>query len=466
MFDRMKCFVLAGGLGICCCTAQAQHWQNTGIPHGILDTWMSYSDTVHDALYFSGAGYIYVDSITYTPLYRLQLGVWDTLGIFGNAIFTAVVYHDTLIVGGGFETVNNVEMRGITCYANGAWQPYGNFGPAPGLADIYKLRVIDGELYAVGIFDQADGHLCNSVAKRVGGHWENVGDLSEFTATPTIGDVALFQGNLVVGGVFHTPNDDLKNVMQFDGSTWGPLGLGILGGVAGGLAFANYQGDLYMGGVFYRSAGNAGQSIMRWDGSQWHDVGHLQLYDNSDQYAASVYSLAVHDGLLFASGSFSFADHVPVPNIATWDGIKWCSLGGELDPNVRAMSFYHDTLYVGCGHLADGVVSNCAAKFIGSTYQETCGTTGIEEVTKEVGLQVLSQRPGTIALTGLSDGPHTLQVYDAQGRLVQSKQVYSNAGRTGEVGFLGHQGPLREALMGLYIIRVDGARTAKYIPMQ
>jgi hypothetical protein len=60
MLDRMKCFVLAGGLALCCGTARAQHWQNTGIPHGILDTWMSYTDTVHDALYFGGAG-LYLD---------------------------------------------------------------------------------------------------------------------------------------------------------------------------------------------------------------------------------------------------------------------------------------------------------------------------------------------------------------------------------------------------------------------
>ncbi len=461
MFDRMKCFVLAGGLAVCCGTAQAQHWENTGIPHGLLDTFIGYTDTVHDALYFGGVGYIYVDSLTYTPLYRLQQGQWDTIGYFGNAnyVYTTVVYHDTLLVGGGFHSANGVGVQGVACYTEGAWYPYGAFGMGSEAIAIYKLRVLDGDLYAVGAFSYVDGHLCNGVAKRVGGHWENVGDLSAFTATPIIGDVALYQGNLVVGGVFHTPNDDLKNVMQFDGTTWGPMGPGILGGVAGAMAFANYQGDLYMGGVFYQSAGNAGQSIMRWDGSQWHAVGHLQVYDNSDQYAASVYSLAVHNGLLFAGGSFSFADHVPVPNIATWDGTTWCSLGGSLDPQVRTMSFFHDTLYVGCGgYLADTVLSNGAAKFIGSSFQEECSTVGIEdEPTPEGSLRVAPQQPGVVALLGLTDGPHEVRIYDAEGRLVVQKRILSNAGRSSDL-YIGDQGS------ALYVFVVDATQVAKWVP--
>jgi hypothetical protein len=199
---------------------------------------------------------------------------------------------------------------------------------------------------------------------------------------------------------------------------------------------------------------------MRWDGSQWHDVGHLQLYDNSDQYAASVYSLAVHDGLLFAGGSFFFADHVPMSNIATWDGTKWCSLGGSLDPQVRTMTFFHDTLYVGCGLTADGMDSNGAAKFIGSTFQEECSTVGVEEPSKpNNSFHAFSPEPGVVSLLGLADGPHEVRIYDAEGRLVVQQRISSHADRSDDL-FLGDQGS------ALYVIVVDATQVAKWVPIR
>ncbi len=424
MLEGMKCMMLSGVLAVCCSTAQAQHWQNTGIPHGILDTWMSYTDTVHDALYFGGAGYIYVDSITYTPLYRYQGGQWDTLGYFGNAnyIYSAVVYHDTLIVGGGFHSANGVEVQGAACYAEGAWHSYGAFGLGNEAIAIYKLRVLDGDLYAVGAFSYADGNLCNSVAKRVGGHWENVGDLSGLTSAPILTDITKYNGNLVVtGNSIYNTGVPLLSVMQYDGTSWGPVGAGILGGVATGLALTVYQGDLYLGGEFFLGAGNAGQSVMRWDGTAWHPLGDgIQVYDNSYAYAGQVTAFGERDGLLLVGGTFYYAGHIPASSIASWDGTNWCSLGGALDPRVRTMTFYHDTLYVGCGQYADSVLSNGAAKFIGSSFQEECSTVGIQEaVARNSALTMYPLAdPGRWNVQFPRSGSWTLTAYDALGQQV------------------------------------------------
>ena len=102
---------------------------------------------------------------------------------------------------------------------------------------------------------------------------------------------------------------------------------------------------------------------------------------------------------------------------------------------------------------------NGVARFIGSSYQEHCATTGMAEAAQEVGeLQVVPAGPQAIVLTNLTDGPHILRIYDAEGRLVLDRPVTSHAGRSGVVQL--------EPSSALYILRVDGLRTAKYIPME
>ena len=106
-----------------------------------------------------------------------------------------------------------------------------------------------------------------------------------------------------------------------------------------------------------------------------------------------------------------------------------------------------------------GVPSNGVAKFIGSAFQEACSTVGINEAASmEAGLKVRSPSPGTILLTGLADSMHDLRVYDAQGRLLLMKQVHSTGGRTEEMYARGFTN-------ALYITRVDGVLTAKFIPL-
>ena len=67
--------------------------------------------------------------------------------------------------------------------------------------------------------------------------------------------------------------------------------------------------------------------------------------------------------------------------------------------------------------------------------------------------------PKDFTLLGLSDGPHVLKVYDAQGRLVLEQAVQSQAGRTNAV-------PLREAGASLYLVVVDNQRTGRLVPIR
>lgn len=455
--------IVTGGMALALSFAHAQHWEPAGIPAYLYmpNPYICYADTSHDALYLGGTCLLNGGNVGHYLLYRYQGGAWDSIGSFGNVIRAAIVFQDTLIVGGAFFTVGDSAIEKIACYVNGAWHPYGNIHGA-----VSRLRVIDGELYALGIFDTADGSFCNGLAKRVGGHWVNVGVLPTFNGDGSgwFQDAIRYQGRLIVSGNFTSLDHTINDVMAYDGSTWQPICDCLSGGFDSTGPMAVYQGSLYLGGVFYYGSGNAGQGLMRWDGDQWSRVGlaggGLQIYDHSDAYSPTIDDFKIRDGLLLVGGLFSFADHIPASGIASWDGNHWCNLGGVIDFGVTAMAFYHDTLYVGCGPNIDGQSVNGVARFIGSTYQENCAEVGIAEATRsEDALHVLAPRPGTIVLTGLSDGPHELRIYDAEGRVVLMKQVFSASGQTNEID-------VQQYGSALYIVRVDGLQTAKFIPLQ
>ncbi len=67
--------------------------------------------------------------------------------------------------------------------------------------------------------------------------------------------------------------------------------------------------------------------------------------------------------------------------------------------------------------------------------------------------------PKDFTLLGLSDGPHTLKVYDAQGRVVLEQAVQSQAGLSEPVC-------LREQRAALYLLVVDNQRTGRLVPIR
>ncbi len=88
-----------------------------------------------------------------------------------------------------------------------------------------------------------------------------------------------------------------------------------------------------------------------------------------------VMDMQVHNDLLYVGGGFSYAAHVPANSTATWDGHRWCSVGGQFgeDDFVTALTFFHDTLFVGCFNEADGQPVNHVARFIAPEEEDSCG---------------------------------------------------------------------------------------------
>ncbi len=80
-----------------CGEAFGQHWATIDMPTEVLDWGDFYLDTTSQTLYATGINQILPGQ---SGIFRTQGAVWDTIGYFGNAVFSVIIHHDTLIAGG------------------------------------------------------------------------------------------------------------------------------------------------------------------------------------------------------------------------------------------------------------------------------------------------------------------------------------------------------------------------------
>ncbi len=429
-------------------------WEYLQLPVPLGGSGALFADTVDNALYVGGDYSLDGNSqLGDNALFRYRNGQWDTLpGL--NAPTTCIIrFGDSLLVAGGTVSVSGDTSYRIVRWDGAMWQPYGDFPNG----HVQRMRILNGELYAVGTFSVADGHLCNGVAKREGGSWVNVG-LPEFANDiVSVYDITLYQGQLVVSGNCNAVGSTSRDIMAFNGQEWFKLcEPGILGSFAGGHALIEYQGDLYVTGVILKSAGNVGHSIQRWDGSQWHDLDVGLTYEPGNfGFVSGGWQLLVRDDLLWVGGGFYYAGTTPAWSIATWDGHHWCGLGGELNPISYDFTFFNDTLYATCHILPSTAYVHDVARYIGPSYADTCGL--------EVGMQEYFAPQGALSATetsegmwvhGLLPGPHQLTLHDALGRTVTQQQLGSAGAGVLLPGSCG-------LATGMYILRADGKAVVK-----
>ncbi len=445
----MSGIIRMAGLALAWFTAQLcygqLYWAPTGAP-GLLVAPLQgiYASPSGDTLYFGGilsmTG-VQQDWQETNSILRYTAGQWDTLGVINGQVMTVVQYRDTLLAGGHFF----LSCSGLPCsqvaYWDGInWRPYGEFGAY----HVRQLRVLEGELYAVGGFNEVDGQPASGVAKRVGSSWEAIGSIDD----AEVRDIVKYQGKLVVAGRFELPGG--RDIAEWDGAQWQSLGPGIIDLMSGPRCLAVYQDELYVGGqIALAPPANPGQNIMRWDGTQFHALGQgVQQWPGNTTAIATVTRMVEHAGKLFVGGGFRAAGGIEAMGLATWDGIEWCGVPGDFQATggIYTMDFYHDTLFVACGTTLDGVTVNGTAKFIGEQYENECsGPVGLIEAPEQDSLGMYpNPSSGEIYLHGFDFGAAQLRILDMQGRTVQG-------------AILEHEGTpvdVRDLQSGSYLVEV------------
>lgn len=350
-------------------TSRAQWWSDGGLPADGANYLILNTDSASTTMFAMGN---VVDHFG-TPeqamyYYTYHDGFWSGSEPFDHFVLTSIVFHDTLYVGGIFNSVDGIPISHIARHVNGQWSAAGTFDNA-----IYRLKELNGELYAIGDFIYADGELCQGIAKRTGDGWQPTVPVG--CDNCSLKDIEMYNDELYISGTITFPNDPYLHVMYLHDDAWLPVGgQGIFGALSAGGPLAVYNGDLYLGGAFQLSDGNAGDAIMRWNGTAWSAVGS-GVQDETGGYSQliRVDDLEVHDGLLFASGGFTYAGNIPANRIATWNGSEWCSVGGDFGEwAVNSIAFLNDTLFAACWDVADGLPVNHLAKFIAPAYEGNC----------------------------------------------------------------------------------------------
>lgn len=417
----MRCFAWMSLLAVV--PAFAQNWVDAGMPgYNPTSIIKLFTDEVDDRLLVLGLTRSSPQSPSFVIMHY-DGESWDSLGAFQNGYMDAERLGDTLLVAGYFPAVDGVPVQNIAAFYNGTWHPYGSFD-----AVIRNLKLINGELYAIGAFRYVDGQFCNGIAKRVGGQWQCF-DPPPQTQTgggPDFYDAEWYQGQLYACGNFSFNANGENDIIAYDGTGWYAPGGGLNDGLANGRCLTVYQGELYLGGGFSVAGGNAGNCIMKWNGSQWSGLnGDLQGIFNDNLTRATALSFLHHEGKLLVGGEFSYVAGYQANRFAVWDGTKWCGYSDTFGPTsfCQSLAVYHDTVFAACGFEVNGQPINQVIKWVGdpSFAGEWCNSPiGIDEPLAAPGLVVSPIGGGSYRLHLPEGAATSVQVLDAAGRTVLS----------------------------------------------
>jgi hypothetical protein len=294
-----------------------------------------------------------------------------------NLVLSLTVFDGNLIVGGNFTQAGGISANGVARWDGSDWFALGTGVSAGGSgAFVDALATFDGDLIAGGNFIQAGGVAVNQIARWDGAAWSALGNgVSAGTFGTTVGSLAVFDGDLIVGGNFTVAgNVPANNIARWDGTTWAALGAGLTFQLAprqvAVQALAVYNGALIAGGFFDHAGTVTTNFIARWDGTSWSSLGA-----GMDR---SVSALTVFDGDLIAGGTFVVAGDVTANFIARWDGTAWSVLSGPegtgLTSGVGGLAvFGGDLIAAGAFAGAGGAAVHHVASWDGTAWAALAG---------------------------------------------------------------------------------------------
>lgn len=212
-----------------------------------------------------------------------------------------------------------------------------------------NCAVYNDTLYGTGFFTQICGGPSNYIAKWDGTTWvsTNIPLTEAGHQLETINNQLFIAA--YVGGI------DSNWVYYFDGSTLNKWGTGVYLTTASGFSeLANiydvieFNGQIYACGEFDRVGTQSISGIMRWNGSNWEDVGG-GLSGNILGAPPIMYphQMIIHDNELCVSGNFRYAGGVEVNGIAKWNGSTWSALGSGFNSTVYGVGLYNGELFAG-----------------------------------------------------------------------------------------------------------------------
>ncbi len=212
--------------------------------------------------------------------------------------------------------------------SNGTWSPMGT-------SMMNQLVHYSGTYHGVSTW--AGEPRCQ---RYDGTNWVSVvgpGITGEVHAVTRSGD------DVVIGGTFATISGVTVNgIAKWDGSTFTPLGTGMVGSSIDALVTLD-NGDIVAGGNFVAAGGVACNHVARWNGSTWSAMGN--------GFDAPVYALCkMPNGDVVAGGAFTQEVGAPLlsSHVSRWNGTSWSPMHFGMNNDVLALAVRGDgTLIAG-----------------------------------------------------------------------------------------------------------------------
>jgi hypothetical protein len=208
---------------------------------------------------------------------------------------------------------------------------------------VTALCVYNSELYAGAYLNVSGGpfnqHAC---ARWDGASWINI------SVPSPVQVFAEYNGDLYIGGA---------GLNKMNSTSFSTIAVGSSASPAIS-AMAVYNGELYVGGSFTSIGGTPLSGIAKWNGSSWSAVG-----GNLAQPSGAG-ALIVFNGELYAGGGFNFTGGASTDNVAKWNGTYWAPCGFGTNGIVNTLAVHNGELYAGgLFSTAGGTSVNNIAKF-------------------------------------------------------------------------------------------------------
>lgn len=231
--------------------------------------------------------------------------------------------------------------------------------------------------------NNADAQYWSAVGEGIGYPSWKLAQYSDGTESGTdapvtgasVASLCVYNGELYAAGCSFA-NGGRHNILKWDGSNWSQVGGDVYTEGGGGVdtwinVLLVYNGELYAGGRFTNAGNIPANNIAKWNGSEWSAVG-----EGLGEYGYEVSSLTIFNGALYAGGHFNTAGGVPVNNIAKWDGTLWTPVGNGIDVYmdhfpygaVYSLAVHNGELYAGGYFDSIGVGKNNIVKWNGTNW--------------------------------------------------------------------------------------------------
>jgi hypothetical protein len=256
-------------------------------------------------------------------------GVNDTFN--GNVRTIAQDKNGNIYAGGNF--TNTKGQYYIAKYNGTTWSEFGVLeGRNLWFGGIFKIVIdLNGGLYATGDFFKGNG---NYVAKFIGGSFTILGDTNSSPFNYQINALALdLKGNLYAGGAFWKSDIDGNGtyfyVAKWNGNSWSVLGnldTSFFGNSIVSIT-TDLKGNVYAGSRTSSSNGsNEYDYLVKWNGNSWSKLGSVfntGAYSPIKNIVVDESEIIYVAGYAFKKGSRNYN------SVNKWDGSSWSEIGSS-----------------------------------------------------------------------------------------------------------------------------------------